>query len=422
MRFRSFLYMLKKGKKGGRRSWKKTGLLVFAAALGGIISVPGTGLLTARATVAVQASPVTEYDEAALASFADDTLEYWEIPGLVERYNSAYQKQLDQFYYNPGSSTGLTKDQLLSVAETLRQEAETLADTAEDEKDSITKQEYEEYRNNVRILRARAKDLEDAAKGWSASGASALRALRISKNNTVKTVNAMMRDHEILELKTKAAEKSLEMAELTYEAAKRQMELGLYSAENVLAAEEVLNSARAAASSAENEEKDQKQTLIRMLGWRYDADPAIQKVPEPDLARIASYDLAADISKAIENNVTLYDTRMASSSSQGGAVAKARTIKDQENEVRTSLDLLYKDVLQKQAAYGADKAAADRKNALGMMSRQEYLTAESAYLAAEAEFTEASLALTGAMEEYEWAVKGMMELASGAQSQGQGAM
>ena len=201
---------------------------------------------------------------------------------------------------------------------------------------------------------------------------------------------------------------------------------------NVLAAEEALNSARAAASSAENEEKDQKQTLIRMLGWRYDADPAIQKVPEPDLARIASYDPAADISKAIENNVTLYDTRMASSSSQGGAVAKARTIKDQENEVRTSLDLLYKDVLQKQAAYeaartkfaadGADKAAADRKTALGMMSRQEYLTAESAYLAAEAEFTEASLALTGAMEEYEWAVKGMMELASGVQSQGQGAM
>lgn len=164
-----------------------------------------------------------------------------------------------------------------------------------------------------------------------------------------------MRDHEILELKTKAAEKSLEMAELTYEASKRQMELGLYSAENVLAAEEALNSARAAASSAENEEKDQKQTLIRMLGWRYDADPVIQKVPEPDLARIASYDPAADISKAIENNVTLYDTRMASSSSQGGAVAKARTIKDQENEVRTSLDLLYKDVLQKQAAYEAAK-------------------------------------------------------------------
>ena len=39
-----------------------------------------------------------------------------------------------------------------------------------------------------------------------------------------------------------------------------------------------------------------------MLGWRYDADPVIQPVPEPDLARIASYDPAADISKAMENS------------------------------------------------------------------------------------------------------------------------
>ena len=76
------------------RPWKKTGLLVFAAALGGIISVPGTGLLTARATVAVQASPVTEYDEAALASFADDTLEYWEIPGLVELTRNSWTSSI----------------------------------------------------------------------------------------------------------------------------------------------------------------------------------------------------------------------------------------------------------------------------------------------------------------------------------------
>ena len=42
------------------RPWKKTGFLVFAAALGGIISVPGTGLLTARATVIRLEAPGTE--------------------------------------------------------------------------------------------------------------------------------------------------------------------------------------------------------------------------------------------------------------------------------------------------------------------------------------------------------------------------
>ena len=73
------------------------------------------------------------------------------------------------------------------------------------------------------------------------------------------------------------------------------MELGLYSGrKRAGGGGGLLNSARAAASSAEMKREDQKQTLIRMLGWRYDADPVIQPVPEPDLARIASYDPAAD--------------------------------------------------------------------------------------------------------------------------------
>lgn len=70
-----------------------------------------------------------------------------------------------------------------------------------------------------------------------------------------------------------------------------------------------------------------------MLGWRYDADPRIQKVPEPDLAAIASYDPAADISKAIENNVTLYDTRMASSRLQGRGCKGVLTMANSVSEV-----------------------------------------------------------------------------------------
>lgn len=68
---------------------------------------------------------------------------------------------------------------------------------------------------------------------------------------------------------------------------------------------------------------------------------------------------------------------------------------------------MYQDVKQKQKAYEAsetlygaakaDKAAADRKNALGMMSRQEYLQAESAWLSS-GPITAAKLDLTGATE------------------------
>lgn len=163
-----------------------------------------------------------------------------------------------------------------------------------------------------------------------------------------------------------------------------------------------------------------------MLGWEYNADPEITKVPEPDLTVIDSFDPKKDEAKAIEMNYTLYDTRMAKASSSGGAVKKARNIKDQEDSIRSSLDLMYQDVKQKQKAYEAsetlygaakaDKAAADRKNALGMMSRQEYLQAESAWLSSEASHTAAKLDLTGAIENYQWALEGLLDIGSSSQS------
>ena len=78
--------------------------------------------------------------------------------------------------------------------------------------------------------------------------------------------------------------------------------------------------------------------------------------------------------------------------------------------------------MQKKAAYEAaalqytaaqaDKAAADRRHGLGMVSSQQYLTAENTWLSEKAAYEAAGLSLTAAMEEYEWAVKGLLELSA----------
>lgn len=404
------------------KKWKRTGILFLSAAMvaGNVPWLSENGLLTARA--AGKASPVTEYDEETLDKFRDNVLEYWEIPGLVEQYNTTFRNQLEQYYYNPGSSTGLTRQQLLDLAEELRNEAKILEDTAEEDKSELTRRQYEDYRSNIRVLKARAKDLEDAAEGKSAAGTSAIRALRITRDKKTKEARALMRDYETLEAQSEIAHKNLEIAELSYGTAKRQMELGLYSAEDVLSAEEALNAARAKDASAKTAYVSGKQELIKMLGWNYDGDPEIRKIPEPDLEAIAGYDPLKDEAKAIENNITLFETRMNSSKSQGGANKKARNIQEQENSVRSSLDLLYRDVMQKKASYEAavlqytaaqaDKAAADRKYSLGMLSGQQYLTAENTWLTEEAAFESAGLSLMAAMEEYEWAVKGLLELST----------
>ncbi len=404
------------------KKWKRTGILFLSAAMvaGNVPGLSEGGLLTAQAARA--ASPVTEYDVETLDKFRDNVLEYWEIPGLVEQYNTTFRNQLEQYYYNPGSSTGLTRQQLLDLADELRNEAKILEDSAEEDKSELTRRQYEDYRSNIRVLKARAKDLEDAAEGKSAAGSSAIRALRITRDKKTKEARALMRDYETLAAQSEIADKNLEIAELSYETAKRQMELGLYSAEDVLSAEEALNAARAKAASAKTAYVSGKQELIKMLGWSYDGNPEIRKIPEPDLEAISGYDPSRDEVKAIENNITLFETRMSSSKSQGGANKKARNIQEQENSVRSSLDLLYRDVMQKKAAYEAaalqytaaqaDKAAADRRHGLGMVSSQQYLTAENTWLSEKAAYEAAGLSLTAAMEEYEWAVKGLLELSA----------
>lgn len=174
------------------KKWKRTGILFLSAAMvaGNVPGLSEGGLLTAQAARA--ASPVTEYDVETLDKFRDNVLEYWEIPGLVEQYNTTFRNQLEQYYYNPGSSTGLTRQQLLDLADELRNEAKILEDSAEEDKSELTRRQYEDYRSNIRVLKARAKDLEDAAEGKSAAGSSAIRALRITRDKETKEARALL--------------------------------------------------------------------------------------------------------------------------------------------------------------------------------------------------------------------------------------
>lgn len=395
---------------------RKAGALVLTAAAVSVSSLqPAGNLLTSLA-----ASPVTEYDEETLEKFRDNILEYWEIPGLVEQYNVEFRNELQTFYNNPDGNTGLSKTQLLDLAADLRAEAADLDDEAEDLKDEITKEEYEDYKANVKALKHYAKQLEEASEGKTASGQSAIWGLRDIRNKQTKAARELMRDYQILSAKNDIQKKNLEIAEQAFQSAQVQKELGMYAQEDVLSAQEKLNSARAAAVSAEAEMKKKKQNLLTMMGWSFDAEPEILAVPEADQAKIAGFQPETDLERAVANNNTLMEKRRTSASSFGGLDKKNRELRDLEDQVKMSLDQLYRDVLQKQAslnaantkfqAAAANKRAADKKYQSGAISRQQYLEEEVTYLTAVQEREEADLALTAAIEEYEWALTGYMDI------------
>lgn len=373
-------------------------------------------VMLALTATPVMATPLTDYTEEEMAAFQDNTLEYWEIQGLVEHYNPTYLNQLEIFYGNPDGSTGLTKEQLINLAAELRAEVSDLEDEMEDLEMDKNHPLYEDYKSNIKVMKSYARELEDALDGSAATR----RALKRVRNQIMIDISAQMRSYQSLKMQDEIQEKNLEIAQLTYDSAVRQMELGMYSKENVLAAVDALNAAKAAADAAEASVTQAKQSLITALGWGYNSEPVIMAVPEPNLEKIKGYDLEKDMEPAISMNYDLSDLRKTDAKELGGVNEKKKQIREKEDQVRMQLEFLYRDVQQKQASYEAamngwtvaeaNKAQADRKYRLGMISKQEYLNAEAAWLTVKASREKAALDLIASMETYEWALNGLMTL------------
>ena len=421
--------------------WKRTGALTLALAVigNGFGSGPMVGLAAEAG-----ATPISTYSAEEMSRFADNTLEYWEIPGLIEYYNPSYLNSLEQFYYNPGSSTGLTRDQLLETAKELRNEAKELEYELEDQVDSgiLEKNSYGylDYKDNIKTLKRYAKEMEEAAQG----NASTKHVLRMARNQQIVKISEMMRAYQMLVSQNEVQKKQLEIAAGSCDMVRRQVNLGMCSAADLRAAEQAVAVQQALVDASNAELAQKKSELIVSMGWSRDGNPEILKVPEPDLTKIASYDLAADMQKAIDNNYDIIDIRKTDSSKygkstgmsggsgksqtmdvteSGGAKTKQEDIETAEKSVKMQFEVLYKNVLSQEEAYqGAQtgweaaekkKALAERKWSLGMISRLEYLQAEAEWLSAKASGEQAALNLTAAMETYEWAMKGLIKQSSG---------
>lgn len=403
-----------------RNKWQKIGAAaLFAVVLGNMNGFPDSGLLAgyaAEGKALTADTPLSQYTAEEMAAFQDNVLEYWELPGLIEHYNTSYLNQLETYYGNPDGETKLTKDQLTDLAGKLRLEASELQDELDELDLEKSDELYKDYKSNIKVLKRYAKEMEDAAKG----SATTRRALKIVRNQTILDVSGRMKNYQALASQEEIQKKNLEIATISYDSALRQSELGIYAKENLLAASDSLNAAKKAAETSAASAAQAKRELILELGWGYDGDPEIKTVPEPDMEKISGYVLETDMTSALNNNYDLSDLRRTKASELGGSTEKKRQIREMENSVRIQMEYLYRDVLQKQTAYQsalnsyaaaeAEKAQADRKYELGMMSRQEYLSAEVSWLTSKASKEQAGLDLTAAMEAYEWAMAGLMEL------------
>ena len=326
----------------------------------------------------------------------DGTLEYGEIAWRIEGYNSTYLNLRSQLYSQTTSQSAGTA--LAAEASALMEDA---MDLKSDDMDAETRELFEGYKAAAREL----------------SGTYA-RTLRQTKNKLVKAVQNLLIQYEELLPQVETAKKNVEMCQVNADAAQKMQALGRASAQEVLTAQKALQQANSSAQQAENGALQLKQNILMLLGFDADAPVTFADVPVPDATRLAAMDLAADTQAAVSANYDLMSVRAAKAEGSSNRTVKKRNVAYTEDSVTITVQNLYAAVVSKKQAYDSATAgyqaaaqsyeAAKRQNALGMLSRANYLGLECSWLSSVASYKSAELEYTKAVENYEWAVKGLI--------------
>lgn len=356
---------------------------------------------------------------------SDGHLDYGEIEGRVKNYYGPMKSAYDM-------AKGMVEDQA-DIAVNERIMANDLlsqADVAEDMAEEQTGMDQAISAATAKALRQSARQMRNAASMMGQSlkkTSSTERQVDRQANSLIMNVQSMMNQYEQLVSQCAMAAKGVELARTARALQDTMQSQGMAVDSDVLSAAASLSSAQSQLASLDAGMEQIYKLLCSFTGYDPASGVTFGAIPSADLAAIDAIDVNADKEKAVNNNYNLISLR----SSTGGGMTdfQARTTKTttqtenrlrnveySENTVRSDIQALYDQILEKRAAYDAAKTAyesgkmvwdaAQIQKQNGSLSQIQYLQQELAWLTAESGYHCAGLELQQAIQNYRWAVAG----------------
>lgn len=356
---------------------------------------------------------------------SDGHLDYGEIEGRVKNYYGPMKSAYDM-------AKGMVEDQA-DIAVNERIMANDLlsqADVAEDMAEEQTGMDQAISAATAKALRQSARQMRNAASMMGQSlkkTSSTERQVDRQANSLIMNVQSMMNQYEQLVSQRAMAAKGVELARTARALQDTMQSQGMAVDSDVLSAAASLSSAQSQLASLDAGMEQIYKLLCSFTGYDPASGVTFGAIPSADLAAIDAIDVNADKEKAVNNNYNLISLR----SSIGGGMTdfQARTTKTttqtenrlrnveySENTVRSDIQALYDQILEKRAAYDAAKTAyesgkmvwdaAQIQKQNGSLSQIQYLQQELAWLTAESGYHCAGLELQQAIQNYRWAVAG----------------
>lgn len=384
--------------------------------------------------------PGKPYDDETQKRLEDNVMEYEEISRLIDVYNTTLQNLRETYTDKKDSLSDIDdlKDQIEDGSDQLADYAAQLESTAEMFKGmlgfespmlppgmSVAPSAYAEMVYSSVLLGQQSEQMLLSADQLTEMSPKMMHIQMVETPRAALIAGAQsaLIGYEQLLLQKGSLQSTQELLQAVYQSTERQAAAGMATQNDVLSAKQNLDSVQAGLMTIEANEVKIRQTLCTMLGWAYNASPEIPEIPEVDPSRIEAMNLEADTQKALENNFTLKYNRLSKETLTNGSVEMQnllRTISAEEAEVKASMVNLYYAVTQAKNELSNAQTAlileqskmslADRKMALGMIGKLEYLQQKNAFATAEVNVRTADLALLQAVETYDWAVQGNLTL------------
>lgn len=351
----------------------------------------------------VAASGVSRGEETEMA------LCYENLENLVKESCPQVEMERRQFEERLGRLED-AREELLESRRALREEA------SDREKDGDAAG-AEHYRWQAEALLDGADSLKEQIR--QAGNAAGRMELRRMEDTMLWTAQNLMGTYHSLEAEQAAASARAEAQKHLSEKVKDQEMLGSSTSYHSQEAYQKWQSALNEYERLKKEQERVRQELLLLTGFSPDSPVVLEKMPLPDISRAALVNPQEDRQQALGNNYELRSGRMGNAGSNQELHKKQRQTELDENQMFASLETLGDQIRSCQAEWEAACAkeqaqravwqSAVRKREQGTMAEGEYLEIYSQYMEEKGNQAQASIRFLLAMEEYDWAKKGLMD-------------
>lgn len=334
---------------------------------------------------------------------------YEDLENLVKESCPQVEMERRQFEERLGRLED-AREELLESRRALREEA------SDREKDGDAAG-AEHYRWQAEALLDGADSLKEQIR--QAGNAAGRMELRRMEDTILWTAQNLMGTYHSLEAEQAAASARAEAQKHLSEKVKDQEMLGSSTSYHSQEAYQKWQSALNEYERLKKEQERVRQELLLLTGFSPDSPVVLEKMPLPDISRAALVNPQEDRQQALGNNYELRSGRMGNAGSNQELHKKQRQTELDENQMFASLETLGDQIRSCQAEWEAACAkeqaqravwqSAVRKRELGTMAEGEYLEIYSQYMEEKGNQAQASIRFLLAMEEYDWAKKGLMD-------------